>query len=722
MEEYGSPLEYSYKGVDAAGNEIDYVGELVTHLTKDVKSVTTDIPDRFDVIGEWMLERNVISALESEGGLFRNHPLVDASNKMHADAHNIAVARSFPKLLGSMFDKGIMTPQVAGKGIQVEGATLEQLFKSEYYAHLDPDVILENLASMNPKVGKLVDANPDDWKKILLSSVIPPSIRDDLLEAGSFSNLPKSLQSLEKLMRSATALFKAGVLTHPARYERDLVSGQIANYMNDMWSWDSAVQAKKVLFGQAAENLVDSQEIMNYAMRTGMIKNASEFNAEVASSAARSWYGSLKGEFANQYRDPNTEEVGSLFSEVSQAGDLRESLPGTHSSLRAMGKDVLDYMLLRKGSKNPIDVEGVQYFTGPKSKAGMIRRRHHEGFQQFGWAEAGGIISKNADDMNRLVGWLEGMRRGKSGKEAFADMTRVQLNYNPHTFGPLEQRALKKIFPFYSFFSRETAYLTNELMTNPAGKLGKLIRLQRHADESSKDEYLPDHVRAQLAIPIGDSADGGRNYLTGLGLMHEDPISTIMGAVANTQSGVRSVLAKSNPIVKGFAEYGLGRSSFQGGPMGGRDLEDMDPVIGRILTQLGLQDELPGGQAAPFMGSRGLEFVASNSPISRALSSLKMALDSRKTKIERAANLTTGMRITTVSPQGARSGLRDTVNAIIRDAGGRGFQSFSASDELLDYLKENNPEAYEKVVAGNELKKLWLKNDRAIKRQAKAAP
>jgi hypothetical protein len=35
--------------------------------------------------------------------------------------------------------------------------------------------------------------------------------------------------AINNAFRSMTALFKVGVLTHPGRYERDVVSGQIQN-------------------------------------------------------------------------------------------------------------------------------------------------------------------------------------------------------------------------------------------------------------------------------------------------------------------------------------------------------------------------------------------------------------------------------------------------------------------------------------------------------------
>jgi len=270
--------------------------------------------------------------------------------------------------------------------------------------------------------------------------------------------------------------------------------------------------------------------------------------------------------------------------------------------------------------------------------------------------------------------------------------------------------------------SREMAYLGNELMRNPTGRLGKLIRLQAKASPGDDDEtYVPEYVRSQMAIPLGDSKDGGKNYLTNIGLMHEDPIATLGQSLSDPREGMRNVLSKMNPIIKGFAEYGLGRSSFQGGPLGGRDLTDMDPTIGRILTQVGLREETPSGRAEPFI-SPGVEFAASNSPISRILSSTKTLLDDRKSLPARLANLGTGLRITTVSPDQSRRALRDIGNAIARDAGARPFETFHINDDLVEYVRRRDPDVADKLEAIKRQRSKWGKERRAeIRREKKAA-
>src|SRR5690606_22560253 len=92
---------------------------------------------------------------------------------------------------------------------------------------------------------------------------------------------------------------------------------------------------------------------------------------------------------------------------------------------------------------------------------------------------------------------------------------------------------------------------------------------------------------------------------------------------------------------------------------GGRDLLDMDPTIGRTISNVsellgGEPWETGSGQAKPFLG-QGVEFAAANSPLSRLFSTVRTATDPRKYEgplpgAGVAANLLTGLRVHDLSP------------------------------------------------------------------------
>jgi len=324
------------------------------------------------------------------------------------------------------------------------------------------------------------------------------------------------------------------------------------------------------------------------------------------------------------------------------------------------------------------------------------------------------------------------MKKGDSADDAMKMVDRVQLNYDPRTFTPTEQM-LKKVFPFYSFMSRQLAYVGSELMHNPAGRLGGLIRVGRL--QQDEDEFLPGGVKGTMAVGIGagddpfsqalgwgrskENPEGTENYLAGMGLMFEESLNLL--APESLSEGLRTVGKSLNPMIKGPIEWGTGVSLFQGGAMGGKPLHDMDPVMGRIqsqiLTSLGLEEKTDS-QAKPILGSRLAEFAASNSPLSRILSTTRTVLDDRKGYLERAMNVLSGMRIQSVSPHQRRRGLRDLTDAIARDHGGRAFSNMTISKDLLESV-EGTPE-HTTLTAIKELRKLWDRKRKADQR-AKAA-
>ncbi|MEO1841606.1 MAG: hypothetical protein ABGY21_08955 [Pseudomonadota bacterium] len=604
--------------------------------------------------------------------------------------------------VGAFFDKQSMKAMnksgvydemlnaVDGKGKQVNGA-LKQALKDSY-----PKI--DDIFELNDKgkykhrasINKFIDRLEMDME-----------VHDDMLRAWDFQTADPFAKgvggTIANVFRSFTALFKAGVLTAPARYSRDVISGQIQNMTHGIWSFKSAKSGMNVLFNRADDSLMEIPDVASYMQSRGM-----EMTGQNATKAVREMYTARRGHSSNIYRDVDLMDTS--MEAATDFESMTQAFPGGTTGFWNMMKEAGLTAIGRRG-------EGS---WDPREIAGFNGRRQ----TLFNPVRAGDIIGKHADDMNRLPGFIESMRKGVAPDEAMEIVERVQLNYDPHTFTPTEQQ-LKRIFPFYSFFSRELAYLGRELMVNPTGRLGKLIRLQAKATPGEDEEqYVPEYVRSQMAIPLGDSKDGGQNYLTNFGLMHEDPIATLGTGLSDPQEGMRNILSKMNPLIKGFAEYGLGRSSFQGGPLGGRDLSDMDPNMGRILTQLGLREETPSGKAEPFI-SRGAEFAVSNSPISRIISSTKTLLDDRKSMPARALNLTTGMNITTVSPDQSRRALRDIGNAIARDAGARPFETFHISKDLVEYVRSRDPELGQTLEGIKQQRSRWGKERRNEIRRTK---
>jgi hypothetical protein len=169
--------------------------------------------------------------------------------------------------------------------------------------------------------------------------------------------------------------------------------------------------------------------------------------------------------------------------------------------------------------------------------------------------------------------------------------------------------------------------------------------------------------------------------------MHEEAVKYAGNALQMDLRGLmQQAAASSNPAMKWFIEHSTNTSLFSQGPMGGRRLDDLDPSVGRLLTNLGLRDVEASGRATPFL-SPTLESLAAAGPASRILSMAKIASDTRTGAGEKVLRLLSGVRIENVTPEQITRDLRDRLNAIQIASGARPLTIVSGSEKLVEHLK-----------------------------------
>lgn len=213
-------------------------------------------------------------------------------------------------------------------------------------------------------------------------------------------------------------------------------------------------------------------------------------------------------------------------------------------------------------------------------------------------------------------------------------------------------------------------WVFDRLWEHPAGGLGRILRVV--GDLQGQAEFTPDYVAETASIPLNDimpSEDPTVDrYLTGFGASFEDPISFVQGP----RGAGLEALSRMDPLIKGSLEWITGESFFQKGPMGGRDLVDQDPVIGRTLSNLG--DMWTGDKTVrPVQLPDWLEHAAMNSPISRALTTTRQLTDQRKDALTKLVNVGTGIRVSDIS-EGARDAVVDERLANLkRELGAKSF-------------------------------------------------
>jgi hypothetical protein len=182
-----------------------------------------------------------------------------------------------------------------------------------------------------------------------------------------------------------------------------------------------------------------------------------------------------------------------------------------------------------------------------------------------------------------------------------------------------------------------------------------------------------------MALPAGTLPDGSQRYVTGFGMPWEDPLSFLGGGV---RGGLLEGASRMNPLTKAPIEWMTNQTLFQKGPSGGRPLEDLDPTLGRIISnikQAVTGEETP--RAKPILGSQALEFAVANSPLTRFATTARQMTDQRKWGIGGLANLLTGVRVSDISPASQDAILRERAQEAWKKLGARPFIRMSVPAE-----------------------------------------
>lgn len=457
---------------------------------------------------------------------------------------------------------------------------------------------------------------------------------------------PDGLKPIIQAIDFFNSSFKANVTSiFPSFHVRNRLSGIVQNWLNDQWSLGSDKAANQIVLGKTPKGLAKSLNLSMSDEEAAKYVSDLAFEHNLLGGQGRQFEGA-KGTFQQQM--PGLEPFQGVLP------TLKEGIPRSLQDI------------------NPLGVRGAMYEE-------TVARPYKAGEEIGGYVEA----------LNRLSPFIENLKRGYSPKEAAKRVKWAQVDYD--SLSQFERGVMRRIFPFYSFSSRIAAWTVKELLDKPGGKLAHLVRAQTRA--TGNEPGMPDYVAQTTAIPMGDLGDGTQRYVTGLGLMHEDPFSfgSIRGGSVDVGDVGAELISRMNPLLKMGIEIPAGESFFQRGPMGGRELLDMDPTVGRLISNVsnlaGMGEiEDASGRALPLgiggEGARTMEHVLANSPLSRALTTARAVTDTRKwggpSPIPfvppAITQLLTGVRVSDVSPAAREGVLREELSARARDLGAKMYQ------------------------------------------------
>lgn len=499
--------------------------------------------------------------------------------------------------------------------------------------------------------------------------------------------LPDEVDAVWKAMGRATNIMRAGLTgPFPAFHFRNLISGQFTNATYG--ATDPRYMGPKAI----VQPILDA-----YAVRSGAIPKGLEDIYK--GKSPREAYEQLQkeifdhnliGDRMGRASEHIGDDLSRVTSQIVGVNAEINPLKALKSLMRLNFKEAAKHMSPIPPTAsfsdlvNPLAGKGgVGYNPGK----GIVTEYGEEMFLPYVYGRDMGSF---VEDLNRIAPYLAYRRQGFSAKAAADKVKKIQVDYSRLT--ATERNRLRAIFPFYTFSSRMIPLTFNEILTNPGGRTATTIKTIH--DLQNPDEVAPDYITETAAIPLGKLSDGSNRYLTGFGLAFEDALNLTNGAMQlDAEEGLRELASRSSPFVKAPIEWMTQESLFHRSPDGGRDLADLDPVVGRTIANV--KDLVTGSKterAEPFI-SDGFEFLVANSPLSRAASTARTLTDSRKWESPTGlANLLTGVRVSDVSPTAQDAILQQRAAKMLKDLGGREYKRAYVPEDRLDRMSQEDRE------------------------------
>jgi hypothetical protein len=597
-----------------------------------INSATQSVENRREAIARWFMQ---MDDDVRASGVFGNHPVQDLAARLQSGYETLSVGKEVLRQLAdpTTLREAMRTTRTPGQFVK-----LKQVLEKIGFVSGD-----ENGGALKKFLELTGHANAD--KKIIDAAgsiPVPADFADDLNRYMQSFKSPEAANEILQAVDSVTNLFKGGVTAPwPAFHVRNLFSGQWQNWAAGQWSMKSLRDANAIMRGQSSAELTSIPVVRSELQRLGL-QATPENAADVVRRMA--WQHNVVSKYESLQAAGAPTAVGSTF------GDFLTELPGGVAQGRGTPFQPTDAIGMLRGQGttwNPVGstMQGVGGATQTT----------------FAPLAAGQHLGHYIEGLNRLTPFIENLRKGVDPAEAAARVAATQVDYAGRAYTAFEKGVAARLFPFYKFSKGMVPYTLSRLWESPGGKLAQTIRAQNNA--SGSDASTPDYVAESASIPLGQNEDGSQRYITGFGLPIEDAMSFLGGGV---RGGLMEAVSRMNPLVKAPLEWATGESFFQKGPQGGRDLEDLDPTIGRILSNV-------SGETKAVDLPDSLEFLAANSPLARALTTVRTMTDPRKRDAAGALNLLTGVRVSDVSPGAQDAVIRERSNALMRELGAKAF-------------------------------------------------
>ena len=511
----------------------------------------------------------------------------------------------------------------------------------------------------------------------------------EAIERGMKTPLSQSaVPAFSDTLRSAMTMWKARTLAHPSTRARDYMSAKIQNKLMKHSTGEGTRTANELLGGKQVSGFADDPLIDMQLRRAGYAATP-----ETETMALQAALGAGHPVNHGIIGDLPEAQAGAA------ASDMLQNLPGHEPrSWSKFSEDVKKIATGHTFNTMTHEWEPVRWrdMLNPLAARGAFG---HEKSLNSRYALSE-YLARHGDTQTRLEATLGQHSQGINLAESMRRSNQSLVNYDQNLYSDFERKLRSYVVPFYAFSSRMGKHTLNELVTNPGGLTAQAVKATGRASQG--DPSAPDEVNASAAIPFKWpwlEDDGSKNYLSGFGLMHEDPINKFGHFLTgDIREGMRGLGGSVGPFYKPAIEQMTGRSLFTGG-----DIDNLDPGIGRTLSNIGVatglyRDEngkpVDWEDARPVKLPAGVESLVGYSPFSRDAATVRMLTDVRPSKsiLDKALQLSTGYRTTSITPERQQKVLRQRLEKAAKGLGAREISNVSFSPEQMESIRKRDPE------------------------------
>jgi hypothetical protein len=473
---------------------------------------------------------------------------------------------------------------------------------------------------------------PAEFESYILDRIsLPKDLADDvgryLRSYADPADAADAVKGFQHYWDWYTNIWKGAITSPwPAFGWRNRFSGMMSNYYAGAGDPTQFGPLRFFLPNKQAHDLITGKQI------NGLAKDVPDFRrAGIASDAEATkmlaeeiWSGNLVGRYQTR---------AEFIGQAGLAGQIADQVPGMIPKQRAMPLVSPAWWKALAPSREP-DAPGIigQYFD-------VTKQRGVGGREAAGWrpAVAGEMSNEYIEDLNRIAPYIAFRKQGYTVTEALRKVKLAQVDYSALT--SFERNVLRRIIPFYSFTRRQIPFILEVMAERPGGPLPQMIKgVARIRRESTKDQFLPEHIAQSIAIPIPGEQEGDhRQFLTGLSPIlggAEDVLGILRPGVDvmdSLQRGISGISARMHPLIQGVVEVGTGHSLYSGRP-----LREMESPAGRAMANFMRQTfdrSAPAGTSKydePFELDPVTDALLNRSPISRLISTARTVLDPRR--------------------------------------------------------------------------------------------